>query len=72
MTKIFSNTPGMRITMGDQDVPFSSDVDVGQILVKLHEKSATIDNDSDDEDASVNITAEASGKKRKRKRGKAV
>lgn len=72
MTINYSNTPGMRMTMGDQDVPFSSDVDVGQILVKLHEKSAHIDNDSDDEDASVNITAEASGKKRKRKRGKAV
>ena len=58
--------------MGDQELPFNSDVDVGQILVKLHEKSAHVDNDSDDENASVNIIAEATGKKRKRKRGKAV
>ena len=58
--------------MGDQELPFESDVDVGQILIKLHEKSATLQNDSDDEDESVNITAEAAGKKRKRKRGKAV
>ena len=58
--------------MGDQELPFNSDVDVGQILIKLHEKSALLQNDSDDEDATVNITTEAAGKKRKRKRGKAV
>ena len=58
--------------MGDQELPFNSDVDVGQILIKLHEKAAPIQNDSDDEDATVNITAEAAGKKRKRRRGKAV
>jgi hypothetical protein len=63
----------MRVLMGGLEVPFSSDVNVGDILMKLNENGSTVQNDSDDDDVVSNkLGNDAAGKKRKRKRGKAV
>lgn len=53
-------------------MPFSSDVNVGDVLMKLSESGNTIQDDSDEEIISNKLGSDAGGKKRKRKRGKAV
>ena len=62
--------------MGDHEIPFNSDVNVGELLIKMHVKSKTIKNgnDSDDDENNENkfLDNDNNGKKRKRKRGKAV
>jgi hypothetical protein len=58
--------------MGGLEVPFSSDVNVGDILMKLNENGSTVQDDSDDDVVSNKLSNDAAGKKRKRKRGKAV
>jgi hypothetical protein len=66
---LISNTPGMNVSMGGMEVPFATDVHVGKLLIKMHEK---IDKEeSDDEDVINNKDYDKGGKKRKRKRGKA-
>ena len=61
--------------MGDHEIPFNSDVNVGELLQKLA-KTNTIKNgnDSDDDENNENkfLDNDNNGKKRKRKRGKAV
>jgi hypothetical protein len=53
-------------------VPFSSHVNVGDILMKLNEIGSTVQDDSDEDIVSNKLGSDAGGKKRKRKRGKAV
>lgn len=62
----------MRVLMGGLEVPFSSDVNVGDVLMKLSENGNTLQDDSDEEIISNKLGSDAGGKKRKRKRGKAV
>jgi hypothetical protein len=62
----------MRVLMGGQEVPFSSHVNVGDILMKLNEIGRTVQDDSDEDIVSNKLGSDAGGKKRKRKRGKAV
>lgn len=66
----YSNTPGMRVLMGGMEVPFATDVHVGKLLTKMHEKIEK--EESDEEDVMNDIGLDKGGKKRKRgKRGKA-
>lgn len=58
--------------MGGQEVPFKSDVNVGEILMQLNVSESMAQDDSDDEIISNKLGSDAGGKKRKRKRGKAV
>ena len=58
--------------MGDLEVPFSSDVNVGDILTRINKNESAVQDDSDEEIISNKLGFDAGGKKRKRKRGKAV
>ena len=67
-----SNTPGMKVTMGDYDVPFEKHVNVGELLSKMHAKTDKKLIDNDEDENNVDYLEDNSVKKRKRKRGKAV
>ena len=67
-----SNTPGMKVTMGDYDVPFEKHVNVGELLSKMHVKTDKKLIDNDEDENNVDYLEDNSVKKRKRKRGKAV
>ena len=67
-----SNTPGMKVTMGDYDVPFEKNVNVGELLSKMHAKTDKKLIDNDEDENNVDYLEDNSVKKRKRKRGKAV
>lgn len=53
-------------------MPFSSDVNVGDILTRINKNESAVQDDSDEEIISNKLGFDAGGKKRKRKRGKAV
>ena len=62
----------MKVTMGDYDVPFDKNVNVGELLSKMHAKIDKKLIDTDEDENNVNYLEDISAKKRKRKRGKAV
>lgn len=62
----------MKVVMGDYDVPFNSNVNVGELLLNMHMETDQKTNDSDDEENNIKFIEDNGGKKRKRKRGKAI